>query len=161
VEAGDRFQSPHYHRMLVAFDYSEAAAFALRHAVGRARDDAARLTIVTVVPRMPGIVARTAITPERIAEQIQQEAVDLLRATAESLPQDVSVTTILRHGDPADEIIALLGEQPFDLLCIGARGRGRIAAALLGSVSRSVLHRSPVPVMVFHPPATAPHRTRH
>jgi nucleotide-binding universal stress UspA family protein len=140
--------------MLVAFDYSDAAEFALRHAVGRAREVGAQLTMVSVVPRMPGIVARAGISPEQLAEEIDKEAADHLRATAAALPQDVSVTTVLRHGDPADEILALLREQSFDLLCMGARGRGRIASALLGSVSAAVLHRSPVPVVVFHPPAT-------
>jgi nucleotide-binding universal stress UspA family protein len=46
---------------------------------------------------------------------------------------------------------ALRHEQPFDMLCLGARGRGRVAGALLGWVSTAVLHHSPVPVAVPHP----------
>jgi nucleotide-binding universal stress UspA family protein len=62
---------------------------------------------------------------------------------------------VLRRGDPAEEILALMDEQPFDLLCLGARGRGRVTGALLGSVSSAVLHHSPVPVVVLHPPRSA------
>jgi nucleotide-binding universal stress UspA family protein len=152
VPGPETFESPRYHRMLVALDSSEAAAFALRHAVGRAQEVHAQITIVSIVPRMPGIVARAGISPEQLAEEIDKEAADHLRSVAERIPRDVSVTTILRHGDPAEEILALLDEQPFDLLCMGARGRSRMASALLGSVSAAVLHRSKVPVVVFHPP---------
>jgi nucleotide-binding universal stress UspA family protein len=42
--------------------------------------------------------------------------------------------------------------QPVDLICLGARGRGRVSGALLGSVSSAVLHHSPVPVVVLHRP---------
>ena len=70
---------------------------------------------------------------------------------AAALPHDLSVTTLLRHGDPAEQILAVLAEQPFDLLCLGARGRGRVTGALLGSVSTAVLHHSSVPVVVLHP----------
>jgi nucleotide-binding universal stress UspA family protein len=62
------------------------------------------------------------------------------------------VTTVLRHGDPSEEILRLAREQPADLICMGARCWGRVAGALLGSVSTAVLHHSPVPVVVLHPP---------
>src|SRR4051812_30332147 len=114
MEAPDRWESPRYNRILVAFDHSDAADFALRHAVGRVREVGARLTIVTVVARMPGVVARAGISPEQLAAEIDNEAADRLRSTAAALPPDVSVATVLRHGDPAEEILALLGEQPFD-----------------------------------------------
>jgi nucleotide-binding universal stress UspA family protein len=62
------------------------------------------------------------------------------------------VTSLLRRGDPAQEILRLVAEEPVDLICMGARGRGRVTGALLGSVSTAVLHHSPVPVVVIHPP---------
>ena len=111
-----------------------------------------RLTLLTVVPDPPHAVAAAGISPERIAREMETEAADHLRRVTASLPQDLSVTTILRHGDPAHEILAVAEEQPVDLICLGARGRGRVSGALLGSVSTAVLHHSPVPVVVLHPP---------
>jgi nucleotide-binding universal stress UspA family protein len=83
---------------------------------------------------------------------MESEAATYLREVTATLPQELSVTTVIRHGDPAEEILAHLDEQPFDMLCLGARGRGRVTGALLGSVSTAVLHHSPVPVVVLHPP---------
>jgi len=41
------------------------------------------------------------------------------------------------------------------LVVVGNRGRSALAAAALGSTSLNLLHHSPVPVMVCHPPAKA------
>jgi nucleotide-binding universal stress UspA family protein len=92
------------------------------------------------------------MSPRLLEQQVETQYADSLRRLAATLPPELSVTTILRHGDPAAEILTLLAEQPFDLVCMGARGRGRVSNALLGSVSAAVLNQSPVPVLVFHSP---------
>jgi nucleotide-binding universal stress UspA family protein len=111
-----------------------------------------QLTLLSVVPNPPRSVAAAGISPQQLADQMESEAASHLREVAAALPQDLSITTVVRHGDPAEEILALLREQPFDVLFMGARGRGRVTGALLGSVSSAVLHHSPVPVIVLHPP---------
>lgn len=152
---GAAFDWPRYPRILVAIDETPAAAFALRHVVPYAVDQRSHLTLLSVVPDPPPSVATAGVSPQRLADQMETEAAKHLREVAATLPQDLSVTTLLRHGDPAEEILALLREQPFDVLCMGARGRGRVTGALLGSVSTAVLHHSPVPVIVLHPPPDA------
>ena len=146
------FDRPRYPRILVAIDETPAAAFALRHVVPYAVDQRSQLTLLSVVPDPPHSAAAAGVSPQRLADQMESEAAAHLRAVAARLPQDLSVTTVLRHGDPAEQILALLAEQPFDVLFMGARGRGRVTGALLGSVSTAVLHHSPVPVIVLHPP---------
>jgi nucleotide-binding universal stress UspA family protein len=146
------FEWPRYPRILVAIDETEAAAFALRHVVPYAVDQRSHLTLLSVVPNPPRSVAIAGIPPQQLADQMEREAAKHLREVTATLPQELSVTTVVRHGDPAEEILALLSEQPFDMLCMGARGRGRVTGAVLGSVSTAVLHHSPVPVVVLHPP---------
>jgi nucleotide-binding universal stress UspA family protein len=153
VTASENFDRPRYPRILVAIDETAAATFALRHVVPYAVDERSQLTLVTVVPSPPRFVAAVGVSPQQLADQMEKEAATHLREVAAALPQDLSVTTLLRHGDPAHEILALLSEQPFDVLFMGARGRGRVTGAVLGSVSTAVLHHSPVPVVVLHPPA--------
>ncbi len=153
--ADDRYERPRYPRILVAVDDTPASAFALRHVVPYALDQGSRLTLLTVVPDPPGVVAAAGISPQRVAEEMEAEAETQLRQVAATLPHDLPVTTVLRHGDPAEEILRLVREEPVDLICMGARGRGRVTGALLGSVSTAVLHHSPVPVVVLHPPPVA------
>jgi nucleotide-binding universal stress UspA family protein len=149
------FEWPRYPRILVALDETPASAFALRHVVPYSVDQRSRLTLLTVVPNPPRAVAAAGMSPQRLAEEMDSEAAARLRLVAATLPQDLSVTTIIRHGDPAEEILKLVDEQTIDLICMGARGRGRVSGALLGSVSTAVLHHSPVPVVVLHPPPEA------
>ena len=146
------FQWPRYPRILVAVDETPAAAFALRHVVPYAVDQRSRLTLLTVVPDPPRVLVAAGVSPQRMAEEMQSQAERHLRQVTATLPRELSVTTILRQGDPAEEILALVRAQPVDLICMGARGRGRVSGALLGSVSSAVLHHSPVPVVVLHPP---------
>jgi nucleotide-binding universal stress UspA family protein len=146
------FEWPRYPRILIALDETPAAAFALRHAVPYAVDQRSQLTLLSVVPPPPRMVAAAGVSPQQIAEEMERRAEQHLRQVTATLPHEVSVTTILRHGDPAEEILAVVRSQPVDLVCVGARGRGRISGALLGSVSSAVLHHSPVPVVVLHAP---------
>jgi universal stress protein A len=152
---GNGFDWPRYPRILVAIDQTPAAAFALRHVVPYALDQRSQLTLLSVVPNPPRAAIAAGVPPEQLAREMETEAATHLRKVAATLPHDLSVTTVLRQGDPAEEILAHLDEQPFDILCMGARGRGRVTGAVLGSVSVAVLHHSTVPVIVLHPPRQA------
>jgi nucleotide-binding universal stress UspA family protein len=110
--AESRFEWPRYPRILVALDETPAAAFALRHVVPYAVEQRSQLTLVTVVPDPPLAVAAAGVSPERVAGQMERQAEAHLRQVVATLPQELSVTTILRHGDPAEEILGLAREHP-------------------------------------------------
>jgi nucleotide-binding universal stress UspA family protein len=152
-EAALEFDWPRYPRILVALDETPAALFALRHVVPYAVDQGSRLTLLTVVPHPAAGVTAAGVAPQQLRDELEEQAAKRLRRVTGGLPEGLPVTTVLRHGDPADEIMRLLDSEPFDLICMGARGRGRLSGAVLGSVSSAVLHRSRVPVVVLHPPA--------
>ena len=52
-------------------------------------------------------------------------------------------------GHEAKEIIDFAQKEKFDIIVIGARGRGTIKQMLLGSVSNTVVHSSKIPVLVI------------
>jgi nucleotide-binding universal stress UspA family protein len=149
------FDWPRYPRILVAIDETPASTFALRHVVPYAIDQRSRLTLLSVVPHPPASVAAAGISPRQLTEEMEKKAETRMRQLVAALPEELPVTSIVRHGDPAEEILSLVREEPVDLICMGARGRGRVTGALLGSVSTAVLHHSPVPVVVLHPPLEA------
>ena len=52
-------------------------------------------------------------------------------------------------GHEAKEVIDFAQKGKFDLIVIGARGRGTIKQMLLGSVSTAIVHSSKIPVLVI------------
>jgi nucleotide-binding universal stress UspA family protein len=52
-------------------------------------------------------------------------------------------------GHEAKEVIDFAQKGKFDLIVIGARGRGTIKQMLLGSVSNAIVHSSKIPVLVI------------
>lgn len=59
----------------------------------------------------------------------------------------VSVSTVRRHGDTTDEILAEADEMDADLVVIGGRKRSPVGKAMFGSVAQSVLLEIDRPVM--------------
>jgi len=52
------------------------------------------------------------------------------------------------RGDTVDELVAYADTIDADLIVVGSRGHGAIASAVVGSVSRGVLHEARRPVLV-------------
>ena len=55
---------------------------------------------------------------------------------------------VITFGDPVDQVLKMAKTKKFDLIVIGARGKGRIKEFFLGSVSNSILHNSTIPVLL-------------
>jgi nucleotide-binding universal stress UspA family protein len=68
---------------------------------------------------------------------------------------DETADVRLIAGSPVEAIQAAADEQQPELLVVGSRGRGRLQAAVLGSVSRELLSQARHPVVVVPPGAVA------
>jgi nucleotide-binding universal stress UspA family protein len=137
-----------YRNILVAVDGSPDAEAALAHASELARDQRARLTLVTAVPQVPAtaLLASGAAPPR--SEVIKHYA-EMLRVAAATLPDDVSVTTLLVEGPPARALVERARSGAFDLIVMGSHGHGRLHTSLLGCVSQKVMQASPIPVLLI------------
>lgn len=142
-----------YRHVLVAYDGSPDADLALAHAVAIAQVARARLALVAVVPPPPLLSWQAPGGMRGIHESQQAELDQRLRAAADRVPDDLSLTTRLLDGDPAREILRAAREGDHDVIVLGSRGRGRVSAAVLGSVSNHVMHEADVPVIVIHSPS--------
>src|SRR3954454_12454272 len=143
-----------YRNILVAVDGSQDAEAALAHAGELARDQRARLTLLTAIPPIPATaLLATGAAPPR--SEVIKHYSDLRREAAATLPADVSVTTLLVEGPPAKALVERSRSGAFDLIVMGSHGHGRLHTSLLGCVSQKVLHCSPIPVLLIRAPDPA------
>jgi nucleotide-binding universal stress UspA family protein len=84
--------------------------------------------------------------PELIAE-VQEGAEALVeREVAEFVNESVQVEPLAVEG-PAASVLVEIAEDA-DLLVVGSRGKGGLAALLLGSISHQVAQHAPCPVVI-------------
>jgi nucleotide-binding universal stress UspA family protein len=77
-----------------------------------------------------------------MGERALAEAEDLCKAAALSFEREIG------SGDPAPVLLDIAERLGCDAIIMGARGRGALRSALLGSVSQAVLQSATIPVTI-------------
>lgn len=145
-------------RVLVALDGSPESEQVLTAAVDMAALTGARITL-TMVATAPFDIAATIGTEalREYLEHAREQANEYLQRVAQRLPPSARVDVIALSADrPADGILRCREEHGADLIAMATHGRSGWSRIAVGSVAESVLHRSPVPVLVLRPPKPQP-----
>jgi nucleotide-binding universal stress UspA family protein len=142
-----------FRNILVAIDGSPTATAALEKAIDLARSDGARLVLLSIAAPPRWRFTGPTYVPYPTDEELQRAAWDALARAEALVPADVPVSSIVRLGSPAAELVARAVEGGHDLIVMGSRGHGLLGSLLLGSVSRAVVARSAVPVLVSRRPS--------
>jgi nucleotide-binding universal stress UspA family protein len=138
-------------KILIATDGSAPAQEAVEFGLELAAEHGAEATFVHVAPSLDVLPPPTlGFTPPGSVphELSEHDRVPLLEAIGLADERGVEAKTELLAGDPVDEIVAYADTIEADLIVVGSRGHGAITSALLGSVSRGVLHETRRPVLV-------------
>lgn len=153
-----------YRRILSPVDGSKPAAETLTQVVKLCRWVGAELVLVTIMDGrqlraqgfdLPDELAQSAGGARRvIALHSKLEA--RVNAAAQAVKRaGVTVTTVVRHGDAAEQIVAATTDLECDLVAMAPQAHWGVREQLLGSVTEQVLHRSPVPVAIVRPGGAA------
>ena len=136
--------------IVVGCDGSAPAGRALALAGRAAERFEAPVHLVYVVAPVVMPVELTGFNVGQLLEEHSEWAGKLLAELRASLPAAVAArcTTEVRHGSPADQLVAAARERSAALLVVGTTGRGAAGRLLLGSVADRVLHSSDTPVLV-------------
>ena len=133
--------------VVVGVDGSSRSVGALRWAAAEARARDADLHVVHAwrLPMMASPPVVSVFPDYSTLEEAGRAVLDA--ALADPALADTRVHPHFLHGSPAQVLIERSGGA--GLVVVGTRGLGRVAGALLGSVSRQLLHHAPCPVVVI------------
>lgn len=124
-------------RLLWATDFSETSQVALEWGVALASLTKAEMTLLHIAEAAEATDAKLAAEHrqrlEEIAKQLEQKG--------------LTVTSLVRSGQPAQTIVQTANEVGADLIVLGAHGHTSLREKLLGSTTEQVLQTSPVPVL--------------
>jgi nucleotide-binding universal stress UspA family protein len=124
-------------RVVVAADGAIRSGTVLRAAEAFSSQVGAQLKALTVERSHRGEPIELArLTPAARTTQIRSDVTRLLALQVE-----------VRHGDPAEEIVAGAVELKADVLVVGCHRGGPAGVIEAGSIARQVLHRAPCSVL--------------
>lgn len=150
--------------ILVATDFSDTAAAALRHAASLAQLSGAKITLLHVIfaekinETLLGLdaleyLARAADEgargPGDAFDRLRDAGKSKLAEAIKTLPEPrPTIEAVVAEGRPSVEIASYAAAHDVDLIVLGTHGRGPIGKAFLGSVADNVLRQAEIPVMV-------------
>ena len=136
-------------RIVIATDGSPGARNAVEVGLDLAAHRGAEAVFVNVVPPTDWRVTHLSPPPpEPRRLEVTEEDTALLGAQELARARGVACRIELLAGDTAAEIARLAEAVDAELVVVGSRGRGAIASALLGSVSRALLEEARRTVVV-------------
>mgnify|MGYP002760861283 CR=1 FL=1 len=142
-------------RLLVAVDGSEQSDNALAYAKRLSEATDGSLTVVHAVD--PSVQELADVPPaddDRLVVEdetdTEERAERILDEAVESAGDRVPVTSELLHGDPREVLPELAATEEYDGLVVGHRGLSARQERVLGSVAKSLVEHSAVPVTVVN-----------
>ena len=131
-------------KIMLATDFSDNAEAARRLAQTLSRDLGARLLIVHVEPG--DLVDGSLIGGRDDSKARMRFLADRLRDVfADEV--EAGAQTLVRVGDPTDEILAVIDLEQVDMVVLGTTGRNGLGRVVFGSVAEAVARQAHCPVL--------------
>lgn len=109
------------------------------------------VTADSAVAEIPHAAYTVACTDEEWRAYRQKFEVELKHLAQKLREKGYQVTTLVRLGDPVEQIVAAVEQGQYDLLAMATRGRKGLTRLVLGSVAESVLRQVTVPMLLVRP----------
>ena len=131
-------------------DFSETAAHALSYAIEMANLYNVGLKILHVVEQPIGDenFMILSITPEELAKSMEDAAANKMQALLDKLKTDLPINTLIRGGDPLDQILEEANGKDIGMVVIASHGRSGLSHFLHTNVAEAVANGAVCPVLV-------------
>jgi len=132
-------------KILVPVDGSKYSDEAVKYACNIAQQFNSEIILLNVIPDILSDGDAGFINYKSLEESAQKKI-----AAAEKIvtANGLTASTRIKSGPTADTIVNTAEEQATDLIVVGSRGLSTAKRFLLGSVSNSVSHHAPCPVLI-------------
>jgi nucleotide-binding universal stress UspA family protein len=140
-----------FRKMLIPHDGSAVAGAVLPVARSIARATGAQMLLLRVVPD------DIEVAVHYLTEQAHRS---LERIRREMASPGLSLRTLVRQGDPAEQILDAARTEHVDLIAMATYGLAGIDRLLLGSISEQVVAQSAAAVLLVRPGGRHPRRLR-
>jgi nucleotide-binding universal stress UspA family protein len=138
-------------KILIAVDFSEMTDKIIDATKAIALKTNSFLWLIHVVQPEPDFIGYEVGPPSQrhiIAQKFQEEHVHL-QEVAKSMKKDgFNVTPLLVQGPTIETILNEADKLTVDMIITGSHGHGKMIHLLVGSVSKGILKKSKVPVLV-------------
>jgi nucleotide-binding universal stress UspA family protein len=150
--------SPLFQRILCAADLGEGSQGVLHTALSVAAESLARITLLHVVDRLPGMGAGGPDAPARalrpaaelaaLQSRLMDEAKEQLIEAARPARDFSEVSERVEMGKAWQEILRVAEDIEADLIVMGSRSQTSLGRLFLGSTANQVVRQARCPVLV-------------
>ena len=134
-------------KILIAHDGSKSSEKALKKAFEIAEKFGSSVTVISVVPELY-LTELMEVDRIRILETLTDEAKKTMDRIKTKTAGFKPVRTIIRQGDPAEEVLETAKKIKADLIVTGSHGRHGAQRFLLGSVSSKIVDHALCAVLI-------------
>ncbi|MBI4294688.1 MAG: universal stress protein [Chloroflexi bacterium] len=153
------FKTAKLEKILVPLDGSDLGEAALPYVTDLANGLGCEVVLLRVEAPIAEVIAThgeaVALDPKLVAQQRAALAAQvnsyLARITAGLQAKGIKVSSEMREGLPANEIIAFSERNAIDLIAMSTHGRTGFSRWVYGSVTDKVLHSTETPLLVIRP----------
>jgi nucleotide-binding universal stress UspA family protein len=149
-------------KILIAVDDSKGSEFAVRTFIDLFASDRSVTVLLLYIQKIEGrsfmddmlgeaelSTLKEMLKGTEYKEVLDKKAGEVISYHRKHLEEKgiTGISTLIKEGHPADEILDTAKEEGADMIIIGSRGR-RMHNLFMGSVSREVANRADIPVLL-------------